>query len=102
MSTSLPALLASKTMQLASLLPWLRPPDCLLQGNVTYYCVNRQSVSGGPTPDDCPEVTAEDIQDFTTAMGSCFKAAIDSGMDIALSPHLDDGLGLGGRALELC
>ena len=73
-----------------------RDESCsVVQGNVSYYCVNRQAVSGGQTPDDCPEVTASDIQALTSAMTSCFQAAVSKGMDIAITPHLDDGLGLG-------
>lgn len=28
-------------------------------------------------------------------MITCFQAAVSSGLDIAISPHVDDGLGLG-------
>lgn len=62
----------------------------LLQGNVTYYCYNRQA---GNT---CPQATAADISNFRTSMTACFKKAIDLGLStIAVAPHLDDGLGYG-------
>lgn len=67
--------------------------NCLLihaQGNVTYYCFNRQS---GHT---CPEATAADIANFQAGMTACFKKAVSIGLTtIAVAPHLDDGLGYG-------
>jgi hypothetical protein len=39
----------------------------------------------------CPPATKEDIQNFQHAMGVCFKAAVDAGLSIAVSPRLDDG-----------
>ena len=39
----------------------------------------------------CPPATKEDILNFQHAMGVCFKAAVDAGLSIAVSPRLDDG-----------
>lgn len=44
----------------------------------------------------CPQATRRDIESFQNAMGVCFKAAVDAGLSIAVSPRLDDGCGLGG------
>ena len=47
-------------------------------------------------PQICPPATAKDVATFKEAMGVCFKRAVDAKLSIALSPRLDDGLGLGG------
>ena len=61
-----------------------------VQGNVTYYCINRQS--GG----QCPQPTAAQIAAFQSGMQACFRRAVDVGFTtLAVAPHLDDGLGLG-------
>ena len=39
----------------------------------------------------CPPATRDDILNFQHAMGVCFKAAVDAGLSIAVSPRLDDG-----------
>jgi hypothetical protein len=39
----------------------------------------------------CPPATKDDILNFQHAMGVCFKAAVDAGLSIAVSPRLDDG-----------
>lgn len=39
----------------------------------------------------CPPATKDDIERFQRAMGVCFKAAVDAGLSIAVSPRLDDG-----------
>ena len=44
----------------------------------------------------CPPATREDIQRFQAAMTVCFRRAVDAGLSIAVSPRLDDGLGIGG------
>ena len=61
-----------------------------VQGNVTYYCIDRQS--GG----QCPQPTAAQIAAFQSGMQACFRRAVDVGFTtLAVAPHLDDGLGLG-------
>ena len=61
-----------------------------VQGNVTYYCIDRQS--GG----QCPHPTAAQIAAFQSGMQACFRRAVDVGFTtLAVAPHLDDGLGLG-------
>ena len=61
-----------------------------MQGNVTYYCIDRQS--GG----QCPQPTAAQIAAFQSGMQACFRRAVDVGFTtLAVAPHLDDGLGLG-------
>lgn len=74
---------------------WLTSESCVLQQNVTYYCTERVTANGGPTPDTCSPVTASDISNFQTGMQACFQAAVNRGLSIAITPHLDDGLGLG-------
>ncbi|KAK9785590.1 hypothetical protein WJX73_003263 [Symbiochloris irregularis] len=64
--------------------------------NVTYYCTDRVTANGGPTPDTCNPVSASDIATFQAGMQACFQAAVNQGLSIAITPHLDDGLGLGG------
>ncbi len=60
------------------------------QGNVTYYCLNRED--GG----QCPAPTAAQIASFQSGMQACFRRAVDVGFTtLAVAPHLDDGLGLG-------
>lgn len=71
--------------------------DCL-QGHVSYYCLNRGN-GNGTTPNSCNEATQADIDLITSSMAACFKTAVNAGMDIAISPHLDDGLGLGKSSL---
>ncbi len=44
----------------------------------------------------CPPATREDIERFQAAMTICFGRAVDAGLSIAVSPRLDDGLGIGG------
>ncbi len=44
----------------------------------------------------CPPATRKDIQRFQTALTVCFGRAVDAGLSIAVSPRLDDGLGIGG------
>ena len=62
-----------------------------LQGNVTYYCLNR--ADGG----QCPAPTDAQIASFQSGMQACFRRAVDVGFTtLAVAPHLDDGLGLGG------
>ena len=54
----------------------------------------------------CPPATKDDILNFQHAMGVCFKAAVDAGLSIAVSPRLDDGWAdsacCSGRSLEEC
>ena len=44
----------------------------------------------------CPPATREDIERFRAAMTVCFRRAVDARLSIAVSPRLDDGLGIGG------
>lgn len=63
-----------------------------VQGNVTYYCLDRSD--GG----QCPPPTAAQIAAFQSGMQACFRRAVDIGFTtLAVAPHLDDGLGLGER-----
>ena len=36
-----------------------------------------------------------------SALQACFQTAVDYGLDISLSPHLDDGLGEGACLLQM-
>lgn len=67
-----------------------------MQSNVTYYCLNRTN-GNGTTPTNCAEATQAEVDQLTSSMAACFKTATAAGMNIAVSPHLDDGLGLGER-----
>ena len=59
---------------------------------MTYYCLNRED--GG----QCPAPTADQIASFQSGMQACFRRAVDVGFTtLAVAPHLDDGLGLGGH-----
>ena len=61
-----------------------------VQGNVTYYCLDRSN--GG----QCPAPTDAQIAAFQSGMQACFRRAVDVGFTtLAVAPHLDDGLGLG-------
>jgi len=62
---------------------------------VSHYCLDRVNGNGTGTPTNCPEATQAQMDTLTTSMAACFKTAVDAGLDIAISPHLDDGLGLG-------
>lgn len=66
------------------------------QGRVSSYCLDRVNGNGTGTPTNCPEASQAQISTLTSSMAACFKTAVDAGLDIAISPHLDDGLGLGG------
>ena len=44
----------------------------------------------------CPPATREDIARFRAAMTVCFRRAVEARLSIAVSPRLDDGLGIGG------
>ncbi len=72
-----------------------------LQGNVSYYCLNRGN-GNGTTPNSCAEATQSDIDLLTSSMAACFKTAVSAGVNIAISPHLDDGLGLGNLHSNMC
>lgn len=65
-----------------------------VQGSVSYYCLDR-TAGNGSTPNSCSEPTSAQIAELTSSMAACFKSATDAGFDIAISPHLDDGLGFG-------
>ena len=66
---------------------WMRQPSALLL----------QAANSPPPPVQvCPPATREDIQRFQAAMTVCFHRAVDAGLSIAVSPRLDDGLGIGG------
>ena len=67
---------------------------CILQGKISHYCLNRGN-GNGTTPNSCAEATQADIDLLTSSMAACFKTAVAAGVNIAISPHLDDGLGLG-------
>eukprot|EP01025_Chloroclados_australasicus_P021362 TRINITY_DN2248_c0_g1_i2.p1 TRINITY_DN2248_c0_g1~~TRINITY_DN2248_c0_g1_i2.p1 ORF type:complete len:458 (+),score=41.31 TRINITY_DN2248_c0_g1_i2:706-2079(+) len=56
---------------------------------VDFYC---HKVSGG----NCVAFDQQAINNFRENMKLCFQYAINKGLDITLSPHLDDGLELGG------
>ena len=66
----------------------------VFQSEVSYYCLT-QTAGNGTTPSICEEATQAEIDLLTSSMAACFRTAVDAGMDLALSPHLDDGLGLG-------
>lgn len=66
----------------------------VLQGKVSYYCLSRQN-GNGTTPTTCSEPTQGEIDTFVSSMATCFKDVVNAGLDIAISPHLDDGLGYG-------
>eukprot|EP01025_Chloroclados_australasicus_P063457 TRINITY_DN839_c0_g1_i1.p1 TRINITY_DN839_c0_g1~~TRINITY_DN839_c0_g1_i1.p1 ORF type:complete len:461 (+),score=39.69 TRINITY_DN839_c0_g1_i1:187-1569(+) len=56
---------------------------------VDFYC-HKLSVG------NCIAFDQQAIDEFREDMRLCFQYAINKGLDIALSPHLDDGLELGG------
>lgn len=43
----------------------------------------------------CPEATEAEQMAFRDAMAKCFALAVSHGLSIAVTPHVDDGLGLG-------
>eukprot|EP00884_Botryococcus_braunii_P004939 jgi/Botrbrau1/14446/Bobra.0014s0091.1 len=62
-------------------------------GQVTYWCYTRSFPTMQAT---CPEATEADRVAFRNAMAKCFNLAVSHGLSIAVTPHVDDGLGLGG------
>eukprot|EP01025_Chloroclados_australasicus_P046899 TRINITY_DN5193_c0_g1_i10.p1 TRINITY_DN5193_c0_g1~~TRINITY_DN5193_c0_g1_i10.p1 ORF type:complete len:291 (-),score=43.53 TRINITY_DN5193_c0_g1_i10:66-938(-) len=64
-------------------------PSWLNRTRVDYYC---HKVGAG----NCVAFEQQAIDEFREDMKMCFQYAIDRGLDISLSPHLDDGLELGG------
>ena len=72
-----------------------RPADATYnsQLNVSYYCYTRTTGGGCNSPSCCSPATQDELATFRSSMQTCFQAAIDAGLNIAISPHLDDGLG---------
>lgn len=59
-----------------------------------YFCYDRVFGSNGAT---CTPATAASIAEFRDAHAACFKYAFDRGIvRISITPHIDDGNGLGG------
>lgn len=55
------------------------------QGKVSYYCYSK--LDGG-----CPPADAAGRAKFGAGMKKCAAAAVDSGLSLALAPHIDDGV----------
>lgn len=68
---------------------WVQDGD----GPVDHYCYDRQQQADGTWR--CTPADEAAIQRFKDAMQRCFQRAVDAGLSIALTPHLDDGLGQG-------
>ena len=60
--------------------------------NVSYFCYTRYSGNCG-SPTCCDPATSEQMQTYQSSMQTCMQAAVSAGLNIAISPHLDDGLG---------
>ena len=71
-------------------------PGHALQSNVSYYCYTRTYGGDCGSPTCCSPATAEETQTFQSSMAQCIGAAVSAGLNVAFSPHLDDGLGYGG------
>ena len=62
---------------------------------MTYFCYTRTLGGNCGTPTCCTPATWPEVAVFRAAMTTCLAAAVDAGLGIAVTPHLDDGLGLG-------
>lgn len=59
-----------------------------------YFCYDRVFTPNGAT---CTPATAASIAEFRDAHAACFKYAFERGIvRISITPHIDDGNGLGG------
>lgn len=68
---------------------WVQTGD----GPIDHYCYDRHQDSSGRF--QCDAADDHKILAFKNAMQRCFKRAIDAGLSIAVTPHLDDGTGQG-------
>ena len=68
---------------------WVQTGD----GPVEHYCYERHTDNNGKWV--CEPADASKILRFKTAMQRCFQRAVDANVSIALTPHLDDGMGQG-------
>lgn len=60
------------------------------KNHVQFYCYKEHYER-----DTCIEFDAAAIVRFKRGMRNCFRKAVEMGMDISLTPHLDDAFGLG-------
>ena len=68
---------------------WVQTGD----GPVDHYCYDRHQDASGKWK--CTPADPAKIAQFKGAMQRCFQKAVDENLSIALTPHLDDGLGQG-------
>jgi hypothetical protein len=68
---------------------WVQTGD----GPIDFYCYNRYQDQNGKF--HCNAADDGQIAKFKTSMQRCFQKAVDAGLSIALTPHLDDGTGQG-------
>ena len=63
---------------------------------MSYFCYERTYGGDCGSPSCCSPATTEEMQNFQSSMAQCIGAAVSAGLNVAVSPHLDDGLGYGG------
>lgn len=61
---------------------------------VSYWCYQR-SEDG-----NCPEVTRDEMDQFSTKLGDCMTFATSNGLDISINARVDDGRKLEGEKRE--
>ena len=74
----------------------------------SYYCYNRFNATEVEywcyqRSEDgvCPEVTQEEMDQFSSRLGSCMSYATSKGLDISVNARVDDGRKLEGRAIVI-
>lgn len=68
---------------------WVQTGD----GPLEHYCFNRYQDQSGKF--QCAAADSGQIAAYQASMQRCFKKAVDAGLSIAVTPHLDDGRGEG-------
>ena len=58
--------------------------------SVGHYCYMERWAPANETP--CVDFTSGAVSRFRAGMESCFRKAVEMGLDISVTPHLDDGL----------
>ena len=58
-------------------------------GPIEHYCFNRYQDQNGKY--QCDAADSQKIASYQAAMQRCFQRAVDAGLSIAVTPHLDDG-----------
>lgn len=69
---------------------WAKLQACCTLSQVDYYC---HKIRWG---DGCPKMNRLAIDRFRFGLQWCLAKAVEMDLDIAITPHLDDGLEYGG------